>query len=183
MTWWWMGWTTGVHAKGHVREWANKRCMQRDVFANGWSCKDVFTDERMDKHANMCSWMDGQKNIHFSQMDKPVRHANIQARRNVQMQHQVNPTTIEYSTHLAMRRWSCDTPWRHPSPSSTAARHEHQQQNECTSTVMLSLFMIHVVHITTMGHIADQCNVMWKSKRPTCNLKSHVSQTIMREFK
>ena len=35
-------------------------------------------------------------------------------------------------------------------------------------------------------YCCNQCNVMWKSKRPTCNLKSHVklkgheSQTIMR---
>jgi len=40
-----------------------------------------------------------------------------------------------------------------------------------------------------MGLTVNQCNVTWKSKRPTCHMKSHVklkghrSETIMREVK
>jgi len=63
----------------------------------------------------------------------------------------------------------------------------HQQQHECTIIVMSSLLMSHIVHISTVGHTVNQCNVTWNSKRPTCHMKSHVkskghgSQTVMRE--
>jgi len=63
----------------------------------------------------------------------------------------------------------------------------HQQQHEHPSTVISNLVMIHVVHISTVGHTINQFNVTWKSKRPTCHIKSHVKlkghriQTVMRE--
>jgi len=46
--------------------------------------------------------------------------------------------------------------------------------------------MSHVGHITAVDHtIFNQCNLMWKSRRPTCNMefqeKSNESQTVMRE--
>jgi len=48
--------------------------------------------------------------------------------------------------------------------------------------------MSDVSHITIVGHnVVNQCTITWKSKRPTCNveshvmLKSHVNQTVMRE--
>lgn len=57
--------------------------MQKDMFANGLPCKDVFEDGQVNEHANMCSQMDGQMSIHFLQIDKHVNQANVQARRNV----------------------------------------------------------------------------------------------------
>jgi len=53
---------------------------------------------------------------------------------------------------------------------------------------MSSLVMSHVIHISTMSHIVNQCNLVWKSKRPTCYMKGHVnskvhgSQIVMRVF-
>jgi len=85
------------------------------------------------------------------------------------------PKTIKDTAHFAMRRWSYDTPWRHPSPNSIIAQHALQQQHKCTSTVMSS----HVTHISTMGYVFNQCNVTWKSKRPTCWQNSHVSRKVM----
>jgi len=120
-------------------------------------------------------------------MDEPVKHANIQERSNVGMQHQANLTTIKYFAHLARQRWSYETPWGHPSPNNTAARHAHQQQHECTNIVVSSLVISHVVHIPTVGHIVDKCNITWKYKRPACHMKSHVklkghgSEIVMRE--
>ena len=47
----------------------------------------------------------------------------------------------------------------------------------------MSLFFL----VTIVGHLVDQYNVTWKTKRPTFHMKSHVnlkghgSQTVMRE--
>ena len=155
----------------------------------------------MDNHAKMCSWTDERANMrrrvhegidewtnmHFSRIDEAIKHAIIQARSNVRIQHEANPTTIKDSAHFAMWRWSCDTPWGHPSPISTAAQHAHQQQHKCTFTIMSSHVMTHLSHITSVDHtVVNQCNVTWNSKRPTCHMKSHVklksqiSQIVMR---
>lgn len=84
---------------------------------------------------------------------------------------------------LSMWRWSYDTPRSYPSLSSTAAWHGHHQQHGHMSDVVSSL-----VHNNTLGNtILNQCNVTWKFKRPTCNMKSHewlknqISQTVMRK--
>lgn len=57
--------------------------MQRDVPANGTSCKDVFANGEMDEHANIYSLMEGWMNIHLSRMDEIFKHANVEARINV----------------------------------------------------------------------------------------------------
>lgn len=52
--------------------------------------------------------------------------------------------------------------------SNTLARHKHHSQPVHVSSVMLICVMSCLGHITTMGHTyCDQCNVKWKSKRPT----------------
>jgi len=38
--------------------------------------------------------------------------------------------------------------------------------------------MSHVIHISIVGHTVNQCNVTWKSKRPTFCTKSHVKLKI-----
>ena len=156
------------------------------------TCKGMCS--QMDDHANTCSRMDKRANMQDvlmdGWMDKHVPFANRRTCQTFQhtskKQHakvtSSEPTTIEVSVHFAMQRWSFDTPWGHPLPSNTTTRHAHQQQHECTITVMSS----HVIHISIVGHTVYQCNVTWKSKRPTCCTKSHVklkspgSQTIMR---
>jgi len=93
------------------------------------------------------------------------------------------PRTIEDYAHFTMWRWSYDTPWRHPSSSSTIARHPLEQQHECTSIVMSSHVELH--HESCHPHlhyglVINQCDVTWNSKRRTCKLKSHGSQMVMR---
>lgn len=94
------------------------------------------------------------------------------------------PRNIEDSTHFTMRRWSYDTPWRHPSPNNIVARHALQQQHKCTRTVMSS----HVESCHPHLHYGLCCQSMWCNVEvqeihllniESCKLKSHGSRTVM----
>ena len=138
--------------------------------------QDVFMNRQADEHAPFANKWTYQDYQHTS------KEGCVNAKSS-------EPMTIKDFAHFVMRSWSYDTPWEHASPSSTATRHEHQQQHECTNIFMSSHVMSHVIHISIVGHIFNQCNVTWKSKRPTCCMKSHVKskshgiQTVMRVVK
>ncbi len=85
----------------------------------------------------------------------------------------------KHCAHLAMWSWSFDTPRAHSSLNSTAAQHGHHQQHEHTSSVVSSHVMIHLGHITIVGHsvvIRPTCKV-----EELCKSNSHEgSRTITR---
>ena len=105
-----MVWTKGAHADGQVQQQTNKRSMWR---GRTW---------RTCTFANKWTYQSFQ---HESK-EQHARASSSELR------------SIKDSVHFAMQRWSYDTPWRHPSLSSTVARHALQQQHECTNIVLSS---------------------------------------------
>lgn len=167
-----MGWTKGTHAEGQVHQRTKKKMHERICAHEQMSmlrCVIGQTDEQTWK---MCWLTNGWTNMHFLRTNELFNFSNMQERSIVEMHHQANPTTIEDSAHFSMQRWSYGTPWGHPSPRSTTNFHAHQQKHECTTIVISSHVMGHVIDISIVGHIVNQCNVTWKSKRPTCCMNS-----------
>ena len=153
----------------------------------GSTCKRTSSPtDKLKMHAKGCAhqWMKGRKSTFANRWAcQAFQHASKDKHAKDSSSEW---NTIEDFVHFAMWRWRFDTPWRHPSPNNIVARHAFQKQHKCTNTIMLSYVISHVAHISTIGYIVNQCNVTWKSKRPTCCTKIHAkskspgSQTFMR---
>jgi len=145
-----MGWKKREHAKWQFHQWMNEWNMRSEQM---WQ-KSTFTNRwacPVFKHASK------------------EKHAKVSSS---------EPRTIKDSMHFTMQMWSYDTPWRHPSPSRTIVEHAH----ECSSIIMSS--HVDSIHESCHPHphygiVFNQCDVTWKSKRPTFWTKSHVSQRVM----
>lgn len=80
---------------------------------NGWEImKNVLTDGWTDEHALSLNRWTCQAFQHISK-EKCVNATSSE------------PMTIKESVHFAMRMWSNDTPWGHPSPKNNETRHAH----------------------------------------------------------
>ena len=161
--------------------------MQKDRFTNGRmndACKEMCS--WMDDHAKMCSRTDGWENMQdvltdgWTDEHAPfVNKWTCQAFQHTSKEKHANATSSEPNDHWRLRAcfhaevklWHT---MRTSITSNTVAWHAHQQKHEYTITLMSSHIMSHVIHISIVGHIVNQWNVTWKSKRPTCCMKSHV---------
>lgn len=176
-----MGWTRKVHAKWHVREWTNKWCMRGDVFTNGRPCEDVFVDERTEKHSKMCSRTNEQMNMHFreqtdmSSMPKYKQGAMCERKVKRTQWHQRlrTPCHAEVNLWYTMRTSITEQHCNLTCILAATWTYQHYHVKSCHESCR--------PHHYCGTYCVNQCNVTWKSKRPTCNLKSHESQTIMRK--
>jgi len=130
-------------------------------------------------------------------MDSPTgEHAPFANRRTCQAFQHTNkeqrakatssePTAIEDPAHFAMWRWS----WHHGDIHHLATLQLDMHTTSSTNVLALSCRVLSwVMSYTSLpwAILSNQCNVTWKSKRPTCYMKSHVkskshgSQTVMR---
>ena len=153
----WMGWTKGAHAEGQVHQRMNE-----------WS---IWIGWKRRTYTFANSWV-CQAFQHASK-EQHVKASSSDPRSN------------KDSAHFAMRRWSYDTLWRHPSPSNIVARHALQQQHECANIVMSSNVESCRPHLHYgLCFQSMWCNVEVQEthllKKESCKLKSHGSEMVMR---
>ena len=161
----------------HAKKCAHERMIMQ-ICVREWTNEQTW---------NMCSLEERWTNMHFLRTNEPVKPSSIQERRNVWMQHQGNQQPSKTKCML-------------PCGGEAMTHHEdiHHQQHcilTCTPTTTWMYQHNHVnsCHESCHPHLyygpyCQQCNVMWKSKRPNCCMKSHVklkshgSQIVMRVF-
>lgn len=150
-----------MHAKRCAREWMiMQRCVHRRM--NEKTCK-------------MCSWTDEWMNMHLSRTEETVKPSNIQERRNVPKKHQVIQQTSK-TLHTLPCRGEVVT--HHEDIHHPATLQLDMHSNSSTNVPTLSCRVVSwdmSSRSPLWAMFSNQCNVMWKSKRPTCCIRSHVN--------
>lgn len=143
----WMWWTKGAHAKWQVHQWMNKQSM------------------RSGQTRQTCTFANRWACQAFHHVSKEhVKDSSSE------------PRTIEDSAHFTMRRWSYDTHWRHPSPSSTMAQRAVQQQHACTDIVMS-------IHVTSCWHESCRPHFHYELNYPTIDKQAYAVYKVVKHFR